>query len=307
MQLLALQEDGAVKFLNDLISQSFIQPLSLSSKFQTGSSYRWKKLYLDTEPGYKRARREADVADLEYKKTVGQCEKARVSLERAQVEFMSLLEGCMRSRVGLVKLCVSKALALETSHFSMREGLVGRVQVFLESLDPEKELQVVMEGDRTGAMRLKPFVYLNVYQGPMDTIFGVSLDALAAKSKRKVPQVLTKCLDYCSYYFSTQIGVGSQMDVWTERNMDLPAVREVAGNISSGRIYTKALEDQPISVVVGLVKLYLFELPVSVCSYVFFAFTHRRLLTNYDSHDIYEPLKLLYLSSKYYDLNKIFE
>ena len=105
---------------------------------------------------------------------------------------------------------------------------------------------------------------------------------------------MSKSLDYITHYFTTQIGVGSQVDVWMESNMDLPDVGTLANECRSGLIYGKMFKKYPISVVVGLLKLYLFELPVSLCSYV----SGNHLLTC-DRHDIYEPLKLLYLSSKF--------
>ncbi len=101
------------------------------------------------------------------------------------------------------------------------------------------------------------------------------------KTNKKVPSLITKTLDYISNYFSTQIGVGSQIDVWLESNMDLLQVKTLVESCQTGQFITRQFKNVPISVVIGFFKRYLFELPVSVCSF-----------------DIYEPLKLLYLSSK---------
>ena len=97
-------------------------------------------------------------------------------------------------------------------------------------------------------------------------MFGVSLEDQFRVTKLRVPLLLTKSLSYCTHYFTTQIGVGSQAEVWLESNMDLSGVRALVSDCYKGRVPFKSMENQPISIVVGMIKLYLSELPVSVCS-----------------------------------------
>ena len=170
MASFTLDEESATRFITDLISQSYVQPTSISSKFNPTSMYKWKKMFLDSEPLYKRARREADVADLEYQKSITAAEKTRIQLEKQSVDFMNGVEFILKSRVSLLKSGFLQALSLEKSILPTREGMQSRVQIFLESLDPEKELQVIIEQERTGVQRIKPFVYKNFYQGCIDSV-----------------------------------------------------------------------------------------------------------------------------------------
>lgn len=152
------------------MAQSYIQSTSRSSKFVPTGTYKWKKFFLESEPSHKRARREADIADLEYQRSVVVSEKSRVFLERSCVDFMNITENALKSRISLLKSTFTQALALEKVDVPVKDGIQERVQVFLESLNPEKELQVIIEQDRTGSQRVKPFVYKNFYKGATDTV-----------------------------------------------------------------------------------------------------------------------------------------
>jgi hypothetical protein len=142
----------------------------MSSKFTPSGTYKWKKLYLETEPAHKRAQREVDVAEWEYKKSIAALEKLRISLESQTVEFMTEFELALKAKIGLFKTTLDKMTDLERLDYACKEVLTSTIKTFLESLDPEKELQVIMEQEKTGSRRMPPFIYRHVTLGPTETV-----------------------------------------------------------------------------------------------------------------------------------------
>ena len=271
----------AEKFMNDLMSQSFLQSLNRNSKFSVSNQYKWKKMYLESIPSHVKARIEADLADLEYKRAVKTAEEMRISLELNCVEFINQMESTIKYRISLLKSSFMNAVDVEKMDFDFKQGLANRIQIFLESLDAEKELQVIVEQDRTGRQRMPPIIYKQYKTGAVDTIFGVDLTELSAKLNKKVPPLIIKTLDYISKYYSTEVSVKMpQIETWNEKNIYSPESRALATECKSGNVNAILFEKYYISAVIGMLKLYLLELPISLCSF-----------------DIYEPLKLLYLSS----------
>lgn len=83
-----------------------------------------------------------------------------------------------------------------------------KISLLLETYEPEKEVQVIVERDKTGLQHLKPFLYNNYYYGVRPClddhnglstgftmqVFGVDLDEICGFAKRNVPLFLVKLL-----------------------------------------------------------------------------------------------------------------
>lgn len=271
---LEINNDTANLFLNDLIQRGMITKVS-------NSHLKWKKPYMDTEKPSKVATRDADVTDLEYRRLVLQGQKTRELLEQKSVEFMKKVEQDIKDRVNLVKTAFQMIMDLDAPDIVSLEESKKQLEVFVEMMDPEKESLMVVEQFRTGHCRIKPIIYYNYYTGS-ETIFGVPLEQTVKKFNRKIPHIIMKTVEVISDYFSSQIGVGSQLDSWINYDIDHKDVSVLIGLCDSGEVHRHELRTYPIAAVIGLLARYLLDLPNSVCS-----------------NEIYDPLKLLYLSSMF--------
>jgi hypothetical protein len=94
-------EKQATAFCNQLVVQEFLKPVGVggvtlsgtfgagpggAGAFTTGTMYQWKRMTLETEPPHKKALREAEKAESDYKKLVKSAEAVRVALESQCVE-----------------------------------------------------------------------------------------------------------------------------------------------------------------------------------------------------------------------------
>ncbi|KAJ3413158.1 hypothetical protein HDV05_008361 [Chytridiales sp. JEL 0842] len=344
-------ENRAGAFCAELVNQGFLKGVGVTGvmggagastggghAFVTGGHYQWKRMTLETEPPHKKARREAEKVEADYKKLVKSAESVRVVLEEQCVEYMQVIENAQRERLSLSKTALQSFAAFEKGAIiPILSRVHNTIDLILETVVPEKDLQTMVERDRTGNGRLSVFVYIP--QGPLlaesvpeksspsnitsgtasllskrtsiesnilssdplapstkpkrlsisttsstttsqngnaglmspglehcaasKQVFGVSLEESAEYSSRKVPAMLRRCLKAL-----VKISVRQGPD----GNALLPASKELEFWISPN-MHTKdvqALREQ-------LNRSG--KLPVSVCS-----------------HEVYEPLKLLFLS-----------
>ncbi|KAJ3059441.1 hypothetical protein HDU99_006342, partial [Rhizoclosmatium hyalinum] len=204
---------------------------------------------------------------------------------------MKTVQIALMERLTLAKTVISSYIDSEQSCISPITHSVERFNVLLEMFSPEQQVQVMAERDRTGNARLKPIVYsassnkIRVESTYVNSVvFGVPLETLAQRDSRRVPNLLRKCLRALVKGCVDSAAIGGrdgELRVWLESNMYAPTVQSLRANINaSGKPISLAhLRERPTSDIVGLIKLWLLQLPGSVCG-----------------DEVYEPLKLLYLS-----------
>nr|KAJ3422028.1 hypothetical protein HK105_001474 [Polyrhizophydium stewartii] len=286
---LHIPDADALSFLNDLLNNNFIKPISgRFSHFVPSLQYQWKRVALevDNEPVHRKAIRDAERAEYEYKKAVVQVEKNRQALDVALSEYMGIAQTLMLERIRTIKDVLVMCVEFERTPTHAIRVVQERLMVFLETLEPEKEIQVLVERDRTGVRMSAPHLFRDFRKGPSNAVFGLSLDALSARTGVRVPSLLRKCLAYTVdvYAAAAELSQNSankhpELDAWLEPAVNLSTILSLRNQLNSGKVKRSVLRRYPPEIIIGVVKLYLMELPSSVCS-----------------DDLYEPLKLLYLS-----------
>ncbi|KAJ3242118.1 hypothetical protein HDU81_007872 [Chytriomyces hyalinus] len=287
--------DSATAFLSALISQNFLKSIALRNSNKLSISdqqYQWKKTSLDNEPAHTKTRRDAERAEMDYRNAVRIAEDARASLESSCVEHMRAIQVALLERLSLARTVISSYIDSEQSCVSPISQSVERFNVLLEMFSAERQVQAMAERDRTGNARLQPIVYSPstskiVVESKFvrNVVFGVSLEALAAREGRRVPGILRKCLKALVKGMcrdgSGVLGRKDEFAAWMDSSMYSTTVQSWRVELnSSGKALTLgAISSRPMSDVIGLLKLWLQQLPGSVCN-----------------NEIYEPLKLLYLS-----------
>jgi hypothetical protein len=272
---LEIDHDNANLFLNDLIAKGYLTKVD-------NTHVKWKKMYMEHEKPSRVSKRDADVTDLEYKRLVQLGQKTRVLLEKKSVEFMRKVEQDIKDRVKTIKSTFKRIVDIDSPDQLAIEQTKKRLEVFIEMMDADKEALMIVEQFRTGYSRITPIIYKNYYTGS-SSIFGVPLDQTVRKHGRKIPLIISKTLEVISDHYSSQIGVGYQLDGWINYDIDHEDVFTLISLCDSGDVHKNVLKKYPVAAVIGLLARYLLELPVSLCS-----------------DEIYDPLKILYLSSIFY-------
>ncbi|KAI8893329.1 Rho GTPase activation protein [Globomyces pollinis-pini] len=282
---LSWTEATSREFLDDLINQGFIKPISGRGPFTTVVSYQWKKLALEAlnEPPHKKQRREAHRAAFEASRTGNQVESFRMSLDSMMFEYIQLSHPILHEHIRLIKDTLLSMVDVEKISVVAIKQLEDQLGAFLESLDASKEVKAIPETERTGLRPPTVFVPKRFPSTEESRVFGVPLEIHTAALKLRVPPIIRKCLSYLDDTFalnsSDPTKRSSHLDAWLEPNINLAAIHSLRQALNSGTCSRKDLRKFPPEVIVGVVKQYLIELPDSVCCF-----------------DIYESLKMIYLS-----------
>ncbi|KAI8907167.1 hypothetical protein EDD86DRAFT_248040 [Gorgonomyces haynaldii] len=242
--------------LSDLVRHQFLKPVSgrVGSYTLSNQSYQWVKYALESsdEPAHVRTWREVDRHEFDLRRSMIACESVRLKLEMSMTEYMQLSQSLLKEHVSLVKDSIAKAVKNEALPALVAKEIEKQMTPFLEALNPTRELQGVLERDKTGLKHI-PTMACRTGQGYLDT-FGAPLDDIP-KDKHHIPPFVRKI----------------------EPSGHIQAVHSLRKLLNNGKASRKALRKYPPETLVAVLKLYLLELPISV-------------------DEVYEPLKLLYLS-----------
>jgi hypothetical protein len=265
------------EFLNYLVDQGFMKPVSgRSIEFSTASSYQWKRMALEfhNEPVHKKSRREANRCAFEAVRSAKQLETLRQSLEISTQEYIHLAQTALTEHIQLIKDTLSACIEFEQIPLNSINTIGDRLSVFLETLDPEKELKTVEDNERTGVRPVPTFVPAQLLPNGPTFVFGVSLEEYTNKTHSRIPYILKKCIAYLEDTYAiapTELSrspKSNHLDAWLEPNTNLHSVHQLRQMINSGSFGRRELRKFPPEIIVGVMKQYLLELPISVCRFI---------------------------------------
>ena len=237
---------------------------------------------------------QASRAALEYGRSARQLETLRLSVEVLHNEYMYLgillpnlhaltilAQNIMTEHIKILKESLKSALEIESHPLTAIKTLTTRLSIFLESLNPEKDVISISENDKTAFKPIATYVPKSFPIDPCLFLFGVSLEKLESRTKCRIPSFISKGTEYLHDIFrNDQPNKSSHLDVWISQSNNLPAIHSLRAVLNGSVTVTRQiLRKYPPEIIVGAMKLYLLELPISVCCY-----------------DIYDSLKILYLS-----------
>ncbi|KAJ3109135.1 hypothetical protein HDU96_007298 [Phlyctochytrium bullatum] len=136
-------------------------------------------------------------------------------------QFMKAVESAQRQRLILAKEVLSNYITFEKAVLPAISSSCERVEVFLETLSPDREVQMMAERDRTGNARIPPILYWPQYpvhlfpvptkkfspmtqttspakrattpgiQAAIEQVFGIPLEEASAAAGRRIESQLT--------------------------------------------------------------------------------------------------------------------
>ncbi|KAF9167823.1 hypothetical protein DFQ26_003017 [Actinomortierella ambigua] len=227
----------------------------------------------------KRTKQEAEKADQSYLEAVKRADSTRMQLEVGLIGHMDLLERLELDRINTIKTAFLNFAAIFSNTISITQSVADHLMLFQEVLRPSQDVLYVIEQYRTGAFVPMPILYENFYHGTgLDQVFGVNLDKHCNFTRKKVPQIVAKCLTRIKKS-SAALSNEHKLSVWTQE-VPLAEIHVLRNKINSGgKITQKLLRLFDVSTVVGVLRLYFMELPGSLIN-----------------PDEYETVKVIYSS-----------
>ncbi|GBB97155.1 hypothetical protein RclHR1_02930004 [Rhizophagus clarus] len=229
------------------------------------------------QPNEKRARKEADEADEAYRHAVRRLDKTRLHLEESMIDHLNFMERKELDRIKASKAAFLNYAATFSGIISTTQMMSERLLVYHEALNPEKDIQFMIERYRTGPFIPRVILYRNQYNGSAnDQTFGVPLEEKAKHDLKYIPHIVTKCLSCITKGFSKWSDTDKRL-VWTT-DVPLASIHALRDNINDGeKVTLKKLREYDLTIVAGVLKLYFLELPECLLTF-----------------ELYEPVKLLY-------------
>ncbi|KAG0010510.1 hypothetical protein BGZ80_001425 [Entomortierella chlamydospora] len=194
----------------------------------------------------KRTKQEVEKADAVYLAAVKKADMTRLQLEVGLFSHMDLLQRFEYDRINTFK------------------NVADHLLIFQEALRPANDVQYIIEQYRTGAFVPMPTLYNNFYHGSgLDQVFGVNIDKHCNFTRKKVPQIVMKCLTRIKKS-SVALTNEQKLACWTAE-VPLADIHALRNKINQGgKITQKLLRLFDMATIVGVLRLYFLELPGSL-------------------------------------------
>ncbi|KAG0302627.1 hypothetical protein BGZ97_002259 [Linnemannia gamsii] len=227
----------------------------------------------------KRTKQEVEKADAAYLAAVKKADLTRLQLEVGLFSHMDLLQRCEYERINTFKNAFLNFAAIFSNIISITQSVADHLLIFQEALRPANDVQYVIEQYRTGAFVPMPTLYNHFYLGSgYEQVFGVNIEQHCNFTRKKVPQLVTKCL---SRIKKSSVALTNEQKVacWTAE-VPLSEIHTLRNKINhGGKITQKLLRLFDVATVIGVLRLYFLELPGSLLN-----------------GDEYETVKIIYSS-----------
>ncbi|KAG0329431.1 hypothetical protein BG000_000084, partial [Podila horticola] len=212
----------------------------------------------------KKTKQEAEKADAAYLAAVKKADMTRLQLEVGLFAHMDMLQRFEYERINTFKNAFLNFAAIFSNIISITQSVADHLLIFQEALRPSKDVQYVIEQYRTGAFSPRPTLYNNFYHGSgLDQVFGVGIDKHCNFTRKKVPQIVLKCLTRIKKS-SAPLTPEQKLACWTA-DVPLADIHVLRNRINNGgKITQKLLRLFDVATVVGVLRLYFLELPESL-------------------------------------------
>ncbi|KAJ3117754.1 hypothetical protein HDU96_005719 [Phlyctochytrium bullatum] len=275
----------------EFVTRRCISPVigGADGKFSASLPYCFGRPLLKTgEAPHIRSRKDADIAKLEYEASIGSSESARTVLEQAITEYLIVAQEAETFRLTIARhalhaLEAAQVFVINEIGSSWRptgEGLTfsggesengdSEEPVILLPPDAETGIQHISERYRTGHVRIPPIIFESFEEGHIATqTFGVSLDDIAEVHEIILPLVVQKCVGSLAFSFRQGVPL-SGIEAWLSTNLDYPSIQFLRQEMNKLDVETLKgvnMKRYPPLTVANVLRMYLVELPSSVCSY----------------------------------------
>ncbi|KAI9494300.1 hypothetical protein BDB00DRAFT_928401 [Zychaea mexicana] len=224
------------------------------------------------EEVYKRAQREATLADETYRAAVKRIDQMRMVVEQALFAHFAEMEQVELKRLAVLKQAIASFSLCLSEMLPGDKAIVEEMLVYQESLKPEQDIQYIVQQYCVSGFSPKPILYDNQNHGVAhDQIFGVSLDDLGKMTDDKVPKFARCLLEAIELKASETLDEKEKHQLWSTR-LPLDRIHAICAdlNIPSSQITTELLQQYEPMTLVAILRLYLLELPECLMTFEFY-------------------------------------
>ncbi|CAY71889.1 Rho GTPase-activating protein [Komagataella phaffii] len=228
--------------------------------------------------------RECDELDKLYLKEVLNLDEERCKLEVTITDHLQFMEKCELDRLRALKKATQDFLVClfnQAATPSQADYLIKLDSVFTgltvaeENMQPEKDLNFVLENYQTGYYRPRSLVYDNFQSSKNKQIFGVELSIRCRMERKIVPLIVSSILTHMDHSYGLMENDDVRLSCWTSP-VQLTMTHELRKRINhilldsdsalngDSKSYEKILAEYDAPVVTNVLKLYLLELPDSL-------------------------------------------
>jgi len=303
-RFLDMSKDDAIMAAQDLLKMGFIGTRGISKQpFSFNGSYVWKKTTMEGEAPHKKARRDVERTDYIYKNAVKNVETTRCNIECEMYDFLVKMEEIEFERIRTVRNAIASMIDLESKSVMVNQVLFDHDRLFLETIQPDRDLNQIINQCRTGTTHIPVTIYESFYYSPGHfQTFGVFLEQLVMSNGTNVPIIVKKCLSAITKTVNVLCenqeiveGVDDNVEKLTAEEMErrmwlgprpfIGEVYELRNRLNTQKITLKVLKNFKVPVIIAVLKLFLQELPISLIA-----------------GDMYESFKMLYSGAENNDL-----
>jgi len=145
----------------------FIGTRSISKQpFTFNGSYVWKKTTMEGEAPHKKAKRDVERTDFIYKNAVKTVETTRCNIECEMYTYLVKIEDIEYQRIQTIRSAVAAMIDLESKSVMVNQVLYNHDKLYLETIQPERDLIQVINQCRTGTTHIPVSIYESFYYSP---------------------------------------------------------------------------------------------------------------------------------------------
>ncbi|KAI7849131.1 hypothetical protein BDC45DRAFT_521630 [Circinella umbellata] len=223
------------------------------------------------EEVFKRAQKEAALADEAYRTAVKRNDQMRMVVEQALFAHFAEMEQVELKRLTVLKQAIASFSLCISEMLPGDKAIVDQMLVYQESLKPEQDIQYIIQQYCVSDFSPKPILYDNLNHGvALDQIFGVPLNSLGKISDDKVPKFI-HCLLEAVDKGSEALDEKEKQQLWSARP-PLGRIHAICAdlNIPSSQITVELLQQYEPVTLVAILRLYLLELPECLMTFEFY-------------------------------------
>ncbi|CAO3640373.1 unnamed protein product [Cunninghamella blakesleeana] len=260
---------------------NYLIPISSSSTTSPNSNGFWnkKKIWPSKQTDTLSSLiNEMDTTNQHYQQAVKQLEILR--LENEEILFMHFeeMETLELERIQTIKQAFISMAATFSNTIPIYKDLYDEMMLYQETLNPEKDIQAIIEQYRIGKFCPRPILYENYFYGLVNyQLFGVPLQNVIDNEQTHVPLLLENGLLVIETALP-QLLEKERNKIWIAP-LPLDLIHKVRNDLNSMMtpITQDVLKKYDIILLASIIRLYLLELPDCLVTF-----------------ELYEPIKLLY-------------
>jgi hypothetical protein len=279
------REIDAIGIFDFLVEKGVLKPANgKSSGFQKTTNYQWKRYELDENPNGS-LKYEANHLVFKLCRASRNLDLSRQNLEIMMQDYCVMAQKFFSDYIKITKDTIAACVNLDLLPMDSLKSIHKHLSVYLETLDPNREVAAIYETEKIGVKPVPTFIPKRPFSEEPLAVFGTPLQEYASYCKSSVPPIIRNCINYLNDTFelqqlhSVKATNNLQLDCWLETYSNLNAVFSLRDLLNSGNCKRSFLRKFPPEVIVGVLKQYLIELPISLCT-----------------DDLYDSIKMIYLS-----------